>query len=88
MPSGPTVWGFMKNEQRKPTIQVRPQIPRMRNAMRTTGQRWTMRSMIGISIAESPMKIRRIVSTGRWYPNPLAPFGMAGRRAMARPMFA
>ena len=34
--------------------------------MRTHGQGWTMRSMIGISTAESTMKIIRIVRTGEW----------------------
>ena len=47
-------------------IQVTPQMPRMRNAMRTAGQRCTMRSTIGISTAESTMKIRSTVNTGLW----------------------
>lgn len=34
--------------------------------MRTQGQRCTMRSITGISIADSTMKITRIVRMGEW----------------------
>ena len=34
--------------------------------MRTQGHGWTMRSMMGISTADSTMKIMRIVKTGEW----------------------
>ncbi len=33
--------------------------------MRTAGHRWTMRSMIGISIAERAMNTMRMVCVGR-----------------------
>ncbi|WP_200941076.1 hypothetical protein [Microbacterium sp. Root53] len=88
MPSWPTVCGRISMAHSSPIIHVSPQIPRMRTAMRTTGHRCTIRSRIGISIADSTMKIHRMVSTERWYENPAVPAGSAGRRATARAMLA
>jgi hypothetical protein len=66
MPSGPTAWGRVRKPSRRPIIHVTPQIPAARRGMRSHGQSWTIRSTMGISIAERTMKITRIVSTGEW----------------------